>query len=90
MLYRTPVTVTTIYRDENEVAAARGGENLRLRLSGVDEDDIQAGFVICSRNCPVSTPPAAVFQKCEDFDKTSANNLEQAWSVHRLLHADLQ
>ena len=51
---RVPVTVTTIYRDENEVAAARGGENLRLRLSGVDEEDIQAGFVICSRNCPVS------------------------------------
>lgn len=52
---RVPVTVSTIYRDENEVAAARGGENLRLRLSGVDEEDIQAGFVICSRNCPVST-----------------------------------
>ena len=44
----------TIYRDENEVAAARGGENLRLRLSGIDEEDIQPGFVICSRNCPVS------------------------------------
>ena len=50
------MTVTSMYRDENEVVAARGGENLRLRLSGVDEEDIQAGFVICSRNCPVSSP----------------------------------
>ena len=49
-----PVSVVTIYRDEEESAAARGGENLRLRLSGIDEEDIQPGFVICSRNCPVS------------------------------------
>lgn len=52
-LRRVPVSVVSIYRDENEVAAARGGENLRLRLGGIDEEDIQAGFVICSRNCPV-------------------------------------
>ena len=50
---RTPVTVTTIYRDDDEVQAALGGENLRLRLSGVDEEDIAPGFVICSRNTPV-------------------------------------
>ncbi|KAK9905118.1 hypothetical protein WJX75_009979 [Coccomyxa subellipsoidea] len=50
---KAPVTVTTIYRDDDEVAAALGGENLRLRLSGVDEDDIAPGFVICSRNTPV-------------------------------------
>ena len=43
----------TVYRDDVEVAAARGGENLRLRLNGIDEDDIAAGFVICSRNVPV-------------------------------------
>ena len=47
------MTVTTIYRDDDEVAAALGGENLRLRLSGVDEDDVAPGFVICSRNTPV-------------------------------------
>ncbi|CAL8464442.1 g3977 [Coccomyxa elongata] len=50
---KTPVTVTTIYRDDDEVQAALGGENLRLRLSGVDEEDIAPGFVICSRNTPV-------------------------------------
>ena len=39
--------VQTIFCDETEVGAAKGGENLRLRLSGVDEDDVQAGFVVC-------------------------------------------
>ncbi len=58
------MTVTSIYRDENEVVAARGGENLRLRLSGVDEEDIQAGFVICSRNCPVSPSRLPAFRIC--------------------------
>ena len=47
------MTVTSIYTDDDEVSAARGGENLRLRLAGVDEDEVAAGFVICSRKCPV-------------------------------------
>jgi translation elongation factor EF-1alpha len=41
------VQVQTIYCDETEVGAAKGGENLRLRLTGIDEDDVQAGFVVC-------------------------------------------
>lgn len=47
------VQVVTIYRDDDEVAAANCGENLRLRLTGIDEDELQAGFVICSRHKPV-------------------------------------
>lgn len=50
---KVPVTVTTIYRDDNEVQAAKGGENLRLRLGGVDEDEVSPGFVLCSRHLPV-------------------------------------
>ena len=48
-----PVVVSTVYRDDVEVAAARGGENLRLRLTGVDEDEVAGGFVLCSRSKPV-------------------------------------
>ena len=33
----------TVYRDETEVNAARPGENLRLRLQGIEEEDISAG-----------------------------------------------
>lgn len=40
---RVPVKVVTVYRDETEVNAARPGENLRLRLSGVEEEDVSAG-----------------------------------------------
>ena len=55
---RVPVKVLTIYRDEQEVTAARPGENLRLRLQGIEEDDISSGFVVSSRFNPV---PAVTF-----------------------------
>lgn len=50
---KTVVKVTNVWRDEEEVTAARPGENLRLRLSGVEEEDISAGFVLCSRLPPL-------------------------------------
>lgn len=50
---KAPVKVLTVYRDEQEVNAARPGENLRLRLQGVEEEDISSGFVISSRFSPV-------------------------------------
>lgn len=46
---KTPVKVAALWRDEEEVNAARPGENLRLRLSGIEEEDISAGFVLSSR-----------------------------------------
>lgn len=46
---RVPVKVSTLWRDDEEVAAAKPGENLRLRLSGIEEDEIQSGFVLCDR-----------------------------------------
>ena len=51
--FRVPVTVATVYRDDVEVAAAKGGENLKLRLTGIDEEEMQPGFVICARHLPV-------------------------------------
>ena len=50
---RTVVKVAGIYRDADEIAAARPGENIRLRLTGVEEEEVQAGFVICSVLHPV-------------------------------------
>lgn len=50
---RAVVKVTTLWRDDQEVSAAKPGENLRLRLSGVEEDEIHSGFVLCDRWKPV-------------------------------------
>jgi peptide chain release factor subunit 3 len=45
--------VEAIYRDEKEVSATRSGENLRLRVTGAEETDIQPGFVLSSIKVPV-------------------------------------
>lgn len=51
--------VTTVMLDETtEVEAARPGENIRLRLKGINDEDIQRGYVIC----PLSSPCATVHQ----------------------------
>eukprot|EP01018_Ginkgo_biloba_P016728 Gb_00640 [translate_table: standard] len=47
------VKVVAIYRDEDEVKRAKPGENLRVKLSGVEEEDISTGFVLCSLASPI-------------------------------------
>lgn len=42
------VKVLTVFRDSGEVNSARPGENLKVRLSGVEEEHILTGFVLSS------------------------------------------
>ena len=46
---RTDVHVSALYGEsEDEMAQARCGEQVRLRLRGVEEEDVLPGFVLCS------------------------------------------
>jgi peptide chain release factor subunit 3 len=48
------VEVMALYNEmEDEIAAAFAGDNIRLRLRGVDDKDITPGFVITSVHKPV-------------------------------------
>eukprot|EP00271_Cylindrocystis_brebissonii_P015480 TRINITY_DN38388_c0_g1_i1.p1 TRINITY_DN38388_c0_g1~~TRINITY_DN38388_c0_g1_i1.p1 ORF type:complete len:858 (+),score=203.05 TRINITY_DN38388_c0_g1_i1:96-2669(+) len=51
---RVPVKVVTLLCDADEVNRARPGENLRIRLSGIEEEDILPGFVLSSVANPIS------------------------------------
>ena len=51
------VKVVAIYIDEDRVKRAGPGENLRIRLSGVEEDDILSGFVLSSVGKDSPPPP---------------------------------
>ncbi|XP_042055163.1 eukaryotic peptide chain release factor GTP-binding subunit ERF3A-like isoform X3 [Salvia splendens] len=53
---KVQVKVLAIFCDENRVRRAGPGENLRVRLSGIEEEDIIGGFVLSS----VARPVAAV------------------------------
>ncbi|KAI8878977.1 hypothetical protein K501DRAFT_297315 [Backusella circina FSU 941] len=53
------VEVTTIYNEtEDEIDIAMCGDNVRMRLKGVEEDEVMPGFVICTKKHPVKTSTA--------------------------------
>ncbi|EGW32816.1 uncharacterized protein SPAPADRAFT_60161 [Spathaspora passalidarum NRRL Y-27907] len=53
---KTSVEVLTIYNEtEQECDVAYSGEQVRLRLKGVEEEDLQPGYVLTSPQFPVKT-----------------------------------
>ncbi|KAG5543616.1 hypothetical protein RHGRI_016386 [Rhododendron griersonianum] len=59
---KAQVKVLAIYIDEDKVRCAGPGENLRVRLSGIEEDDILSGFVLCSVVRPIASVSEFVAQ----------------------------
>ncbi|KAK9479652.1 P-loop containing nucleoside triphosphate hydrolase protein [Lipomyces japonicus] len=56
---KVPVEVVTIYNEtEQETNLAACGEQVKLRLKGVEEEDVQIGFVLSSIDHPVHTVTA--------------------------------
>ncbi|RHZ76914.1 hypothetical protein Glove_187g39 [Diversispora epigaea] len=50
------VEVSAIYNElEDEVPQAICGDNVRLRIRGIEEEEISSGFVVCSPTRPVNT-----------------------------------
>ncbi|ODV95036.1 hypothetical protein PACTADRAFT_50860 [Pachysolen tannophilus NRRL Y-2460] len=53
---RTNVEVVTMYNEtEAETDVAYCGEQVRIKLKGIEEEDISNGFVLCSPKFPVKT-----------------------------------
>lgn len=50
---KAQVKVVAVYRDSGEIRLARPGENIRVKLAGVEEEDISTGFVLSSISRPV-------------------------------------
>uniref|UniRef100_A0A0E0JZH5 Tr-type G domain-containing protein n=1 Tax=Oryza punctata TaxID=4537 RepID=A0A0E0JZH5_ORYPU len=48
------VKIISVHCDEDRMRSAAPGENVRVKLSGIEEDDITAGFVLSSITNPVS------------------------------------
>jgi hypothetical protein len=41
------VVVDQLWSDEDEVTIVGPGENVKIKLKGVEEEDISSGFVLC-------------------------------------------
>ena len=47
---RVMIKVTQVLTDDIEVDCANAGENLKIKVDGIEEEDVQSGFVICSND----------------------------------------
>jgi len=52
------VEVTQVAIDEAVVERGRTGDNVKLQLKGIDEEDLAAGHVLCDRSNPVKVTSA--------------------------------
>lgn len=52
---RTPVVVDQLWSDDEEVTSVGPGENIKVKLKGVEEEDVSPGFVLCDPNSPART-----------------------------------
>ena len=60
--------VIAVYIDESKVKVAGPGENLRVRLSGIEEEDILSGFVLSSICKLIITSVKLIWYLEEFFD----------------------
>ncbi|XP_066258677.1 eukaryotic peptide chain release factor GTP-binding subunit ERF3A [Euwallacea similis] len=52
---RTPVIVDMLLSDDDEVSRIVSGENVKVKVKGVEEEDVSPGFVLCDAVNPVHT-----------------------------------
>ncbi|XP_071515694.1 eukaryotic peptide chain release factor GTP-binding subunit ERF3A isoform X2 [Panulirus ornatus] len=52
---KTPVNVDQLWRDDDETGLVNCGENVKVKLRGVEEADVAPGFVLCDPNNPCKT-----------------------------------
>ncbi|XP_015930491.1 eukaryotic peptide chain release factor GTP-binding subunit ERF3A [Parasteatoda tepidariorum] len=49
---RKAVEVLQLWSDEDEVASVMSGENVKIKLKGVEEEEVSSGFVLCDFTNP--------------------------------------
>ncbi|XP_075231022.1 eukaryotic translation release factor 3 [Lycorma delicatula] len=52
---RTPVVVDQLWSDDEEVTSVSPGENIKVKLKGIEEEDVSPGFVLCDPIAPART-----------------------------------
>ncbi|KAH8338695.1 hypothetical protein KR074_003489 [Drosophila pseudoananassae] len=52
---RTSVAVDQLFSDDYEVTSVGPGENVKIKLKGIEEEDVSPGFVLCDATNPIKT-----------------------------------
>jgi translation elongation factor EF-1alpha len=59
-----------MWSDDEEVTAVGPGENVKIKLKGIEEDDVSPGFVLCDNANPIKTGRVFDAQVRESVGKT--------------------
>lgn len=52
---RTSVIVDQLWSDDDEVTSVGPGENVKIKVKGIEEEDVSPGFVLCDPTNPIRT-----------------------------------
>jgi len=52
---KVEVKVEQLWSDDMDVTAVTSGENVKIKMKGVDDSDVSPGFVLCSHSNPIKT-----------------------------------
>lgn len=55
IIIQTQVIVDQLWSDDEEVTSVGPGENIKVKLKGVEEEDVSPGFILCDPINPVKT-----------------------------------
>ena len=61
------LNVFQLWSDDIEVTKVECGENIRVKLKGVEEADVSSGFVLCDPNNPIKSCKIFDAQVCSAF-----------------------
>lgn len=54
-ILQVQVTVDQLWSDDIEVTSIGPGENVKVKLKGIEEEDVSPGFVLCDTAEPITT-----------------------------------
>lgn len=55
------VNVDQLWSDDIEVTSIGPGENVKVKLKGIEEEDVSPGFVLCDVTEPITTGRVSLF-----------------------------
>lgn len=60
------VTVDQLWSDDIEVTSIGPGENVKVKLKGIEEEDVSPGFVLCDTAEPITTGRVSPLNRQKD------------------------
>ena len=82
-LLQAEVKVEQIWSDDIDVTSVSSGENVKIKVKGIDDGEVSPGFVLCSLSNPIKT--GKVFDAQVSFTSSIEKNLHEILYIFQIL-----